>query len=179
MVKPSAFAGDLFSSRGDVFSQAHAHVSVTYPREDAMLGKAAFGVVLMSAAVFPADGPFAIDLSRYFALPARPNALVLVQVDTPKTEAILRKTIQDLQEGKPDFSTMEPELQKAIKEQAQHTADIYRHLGALQSLRYIGTQSGNDIYRAVYQNAAVTYTIRLSSSGKISLLLLQPAFPWE
>jgi hypothetical protein len=47
-----------------------------------------------------------------------------------------------LQEGKPDFSTMEPELQNAVKEQAQHTAEIYQ-------------------------------------TGKISLLLLQPAFPWE
>ena len=35
----------------------------------------------------------------------------------------------------------------------------------------------NGIYRTVYQNAAVTYTIRMSPSGKISLLLLQPAFP--
>jgi hypothetical protein len=100
-------------------------------------------------------------------------------MDTPKTEAILRKTIQDLQQGKPDFVTMEPELQNAVKDQAQHTADIYRHLGALQSLKYIGTQGGNDMYRAVYQNAPVTYAIRLSPSGKISLLLLQPAFPWE
>jgi hypothetical protein len=144
-----------------------------------MLGKAVFWVILLSAAVFASDGALAIHLTAYFAAPARPNALVLVQVDTPKTEAILRKTIQDLQEGKPDFSTMEPELQNAVKEQAQHMADIYRHLGALQLLKYIGIQGGNDIYRAVYQNAAVTYTIRLSPSGKISLLLLQPAFPWE
>jgi hypothetical protein len=47
------------------------------------------------------------------------------------------------------------------------------------TLKYIGTQGGNDLYRAVYQNAPVTYAIRLSPSGKISLLLLQPAFPWE
>ena len=74
---------------------------------------------------------------------------------------------------------MGPELQDAVKEQAQHTADNYQHLGALQSLKYIGTQGGNDMYRAVYQNAPLTYAIRLSPSGKISLLLLQPAFPWE
>jgi hypothetical protein len=62
-----------------------------------------------------------------------------------ETEAILRKTIQDLQQRKPDFSTMGPELQDAVKEQAQHTAENYRHLGALQSLKYIGTRGGNDI----------------------------------
>src|ERR1700732_2603520 len=117
-----------------------------------MLRKAVVGVTLLSAAMLAPGGAFAIHLTTYFAVPARPNALILAQSNAPKTEAILRKTIQDLQEGKPDFGTMELELQNAVKEQAQHTADIYRHLGALQSLKYIGTQGGNDIYRAVYQN---------------------------
>ena len=143
-----------------------------------MIGKLVVVLALLLSAVMVApDAAFAIQLSTWIG--AHANALVLVQMDTPKTEAILRKTIQDLQQGKPDFVTMEPELQNAVKDQAQHTADIYRHLGTLQSLKYIGTQGGNDIYRAVYQNAPVTYTIRLSPSGKISLLLLQPAFPWE
>jgi hypothetical protein len=97
----------------------------------------------------------------------------------PKSESILRKTIQDLQEGRPDFESMEPELQKVVKEQSGHTAEIYRHLGALQTLKYIGSKDGMDIYRALYQNAAVTYTIQLSPSGKVNVLLLQPAFPWE
>jgi hypothetical protein len=97
----------------------------------------------------------------------------------PQSESLLRKTIQDLQQGKPDFESMEPQLQKAVKEQSEHTASIYRHLGALQALKYIGSKDGTDLYRAVYQNAAVTYTIRLSASGKISALLLQPAFPWD
>ena len=143
-----------------------------------MIGKLVVVLALLLSAVMVApDAAFAIQLSTWIG--AHANALVLAQVDTPKTEAILRKTIQDLQQGKPDFVTMEPELQNAVKDQAQHTADIYRHLGALQSLKYIGTQGGNDMYRAVYQNAPVTYAIRLSPSGKISLLLLQPAFPWE
>ena len=143
-----------------------------------MIGKLVVVLALLLSAVMVApDAAFAIQLSTWIG--AHANALVLVQMDTPKTEAILRKTIQDLQQGKPDFVTMEPELQNAVKDQAQHTADIYRHLGALQSLKYIGTQGGNDMYRAVYQNAPVTYAIRLSPSGKISLLLLQPAFPWE
>jgi hypothetical protein len=95
------------------------------------------------------------------------------------TETILRQIIQDLQEGKPDFEKMEPELANAVKAQSKHTADIYRHLGALRTLKYLGTRDGADIYRAVYEHAAVSYTIRLSPSGKISILSLQPAFPWE
>jgi hypothetical protein len=144
-----------------------------------MLGKTVLGFLLLAVAMLGGDDAFANSLTRWFAAPTQPNLLILAQADAPKTEAILRKTIQDLQQGKPDFDTMEPELQNAVKEQAQHTADTFRHLGALQSLKYIGTRNGDDLYRAVYQNAAVTYTIRMSPSGKISLLLLQPAFPWE
>jgi hypothetical protein len=118
------------------------------------------------------------------------KALVLTQAPTqqlffvqtqgvPNSESILRKTIKDLQKGRPDFESMEPELQKVVKGQSEHTADIYRHLGALQTLKYIGSRDGIDIYRAVYQNAAFTYSIELSPSGKVSVLLLQPAFPWE
>jgi hypothetical protein len=143
-----------------------------------MIGKLVVVLALLLSTVMLApDAAFTIQLSTWIG--AHANSLFLAQVDTPKTEAILRKTIQDLQQGKPDFNTMEPQLQNAVKDQAQHTADIYQHLGALQSLKYIGTQGGTDMYRAVYQNAPVTYAIRLSPSGKISLLLLQPAFPWE
>jgi hypothetical protein len=144
-----------------------------------MLSKAILGFALLVAIAPQAGDAFANSLPGRFAVHARPRLLILTPADAAKTEPILRKTIQDLQQGKPDYDTMEPELQAAVKEQAQHTADIYRHLGPLQSLKYIGTQCGNDMYRAVYQNAPVTYTIRLSPSGKIRLLLLQPAFPWE
>ena len=106
--------------------------------------------------------------------------LILAQNQpSPKTESILRKTIEDLQQGKPDFDMMEPGLQQVVKEQSRSTADIYRHLGAFKMLKYIGTRDGADMYRGVYEHAAVTYTIRLSDSGKINALLLQPAFPWE
>jgi hypothetical protein len=142
-------------------------------------GKAVLAVALLVAVVTRADDAFANGSASWVMASVATNRLILAQADAPKSEAILRKTIADLQEGRPDFGTMESELQNAVKEQAQHTAGIYRRLGALQSLKYIGAQGGNDIYRAVYQNAAVTYSIRLSPSGKISLLLLQPAFPWE
>ena len=142
-----------------------------------MLGKVILAMTFVAAAI-PGIA-LANSAGRWFAPISPTNGLVFVQADVPKTEAILRKAIQDLQQGKPDLDSMEPGLQQAVKEQSTHTADIYRHLGSLQTLKYIGTRDGADMYRAVYQNAAVTYTIRLSPSGKISVLLLQPAFPWE
>jgi hypothetical protein len=144
-----------------------------------MFGSAVLGLTLVVAAITGASGAFASSLSSWIAASVASNRMTLAQAEASKSEAILRKTIEDLQEGKPDFSAMEPELQTATKEQEQHLTDTYRRLGALRSLKYIGTQGGNDIYRAVYQNSAVTYTIRLAPSGKISLLLLQPAFSWE
>jgi hypothetical protein len=146
-----------------------------------LLGLSPLGmsIIAVLTALFWAHGAFAIPLQTWVhRIAAAP--LILAQTETShKTEPVLRKTIRDLQEGKPDFDSMEPVLAAAVKEQAQSTADIYRHLGALKTLKYIGTRDGADIYRAVYEGAAVTYTIRLSPSGKINALLLQPAFPWE
>jgi predicted phosphatase len=123
------------------------------------------------AASSPINATLAFQLSQAFTLAQAQPA--------PTTESILRKTIKDLQQGTPDFDSMDPALQQAVKDQSQSMADIYRHLGALKTLKYIGVHNGLDIYRATYENAAVTYTIRMSPSGKIDALLLQPAFPWE
>jgi hypothetical protein len=153
------------------------NINRRYRWEDDMLGKAILAITFVAAAI-PGIA-LANSAGRWFAATVPANGLVFVQAAVPKTEAILRKAIQDLQDGKPDFDSMEPGLQQAVKEQSANTADIYRHLGSLQTLKYIGTRDGADMYRAVYQNAAATYTIQLSSSGKISVLLLQPAFPWE
>jgi hypothetical protein len=132
---------------------------------------------LATATISWATGPGSLDAAAVSRTPA--NRLILAQAQAPHaTEAILRKTIQDMQQGHPDFDSMELALQNAVKQQSEATADIYRHLGALQTLKYVATRDGADVYRAVYQNAAVTYIIRLSASGKISVLVLQPAFPW-
>jgi hypothetical protein len=143
-----------------------------------------WNVIGLTAAITVGSLASAVPVSSTAALvfkqPPRTERLVFIQTQgAPQSETVLRKVIQDLQQGKPDFESMEPELQKAVKEQSAHTADIYRHLGALKTLKYIGTKGGLDFYRAVYENAPVTYTIRLSPSGKINVLLLQPAFPWE
>ena len=146
----------------------------------AALGTASF--IAAAGAMPGADAIFARSLEAGSAARAPASRLLLAQAQTPqappRTEAILRKTIAELREGKPDFDSMEPVLQKAVKEQAASTADIFAHLGALQTLRYLETRDGSDFYRAVYQNAHVTYIIRLSDTGKISELRLMPAFPW-
>ena len=114
-----------------------------------MLGKVILAMAFVAAAI-PGIA-LANSAGRWFAPISPTNGLVFVQADVPETEAILRKAIQDLQQGKPDLDSMEPELQQAVKEQSTHTADIYRHLGSLQTLKYIGTRDGADMYRAVYQ----------------------------
>src|SRR2546421_610932 len=104
----------------------------------------AFTVLAAATAVMP-RADHASASSGWLAAQAPANRLIFVQTQTShSTEAILRKTIADLQQGKPDFDSMEPQLQSAIKEQSKSTADIYRHLGALQTLKYVATQNGAD-----------------------------------
>jgi hypothetical protein len=58
-----------------------------------MLGKTVLGFTLLATAMLGADDAFANSLTRWFAVPTRPNLLILAQADAPKSEAILRKTI--------------------------------------------------------------------------------------
>src|SRR5262245_56999714 len=92
---------------------AYDNVSLTHRRENARLGKAVLGFTLLAAAMPGAHDALANSPGRWFAAPVLPNHLIFVQADAPKTEAILRKAIEDLQQEKPDFDNMEPELQKA------------------------------------------------------------------
>ena len=142
-----------------------------------MLGKVLLAMTFVAAAI-PGIA-LANSAGRWFAPISPTNGLVFVQADVPKTEAILRKAIQDLQQGKPDLDSMEPGLQQAVKEQSIHTADIYRHLGSLQTLKYIGTRDGADMYRAVLSKRSRDIHHSIVTLWQDKRPLLQPAFPWE
>jgi hypothetical protein len=94
-----------------------------------------------------------------------------------KIESILRKTIHDMQQGRPDYESMDPDLQGTIREHLQAIAEAYRRLGSLQMLGYVGNQNREYLYRAVHENAVVTYKIEFSPSNKIAGLSLGSASP--
>ena len=91
------------------------------------------------------------------------------------TEAPLRKFIENGMKGTPDYATMAPALADAVRN-TPAALDRLKAQGALKSLAYTETGPGGmDIYRATFENGALTFRIALDANGIISGLLMGPA----
>jgi hypothetical protein len=98
------------------------------------------------------------------------------QLEAPRqTKTLLRTVIDEIQLGKLDLSRMEPTLQEAMRQQMPVAAKAFQQLGALQTIKFAGTQNGLDIYRVAFQNGATNWAIRMSDGGKIAALMFHRA----
>ena len=94
------------------------------------------------------------------------------------SEAALRKHIAAIAAGAPDYGNMTAALQEAVRNQLPAMKESFKEYGALQSLEFKGVSAaGADKYLATYQNGKqAEWFIALEASGKISGLLVRPAF---
>jgi pimeloyl-ACP methyl ester carboxylesterase len=90
------------------------------------------------------------------------------------TESVLREIIRQLREGNPDYSTLEPQLEQAIRQQLPSVRALLDKLGALQRVEFIGNQNGADLYRGVFANGVTIWAIAMSPSSKIAALSFRP-----
>jgi hypothetical protein len=92
----------------------------------------------------------------------------------PQTETVLRSIISELQQGRPDYSRMEPMIQMFIQQQLPNSSKLLQKFGALQKVEFLETRDGTDMFRVDFLNGPTTWSIRLSNSGKIAELTLRP-----
>jgi uncharacterized protein len=103
------------------------------------------------------------------------HRLMIAQTESQHpTEAVLREIIAQLRAGNPDYATLEPALEQAIRQQMPNIRALLDQLGPLQRLDFIGTQSGLDLYRGVFANGATIWAIGMSPARKIAALSLRP-----
>ena len=76
----------------------------------------------------------------------------------PAAEATLRQAISEIQRRKPDYAAMSPELARFVRDQVASDKAFLAPLGALQSLRYVGSLPRPDFYRASFQNGSLCAT---------------------
>lgn len=94
----------------------------------------------------------------------------------PRAEAALRKLIDGLRSGKPDYDAMSSGLAAATRQQLPQLQASVTRLGALQSLTFKGVaNSGHDIFVAKFENGALEYRILLASDGKVESATVRPA----
>ena len=97
------------------------------------------------------------------------------QTAAPGSEAALRRMIEELRAGKPNYDLMSPSLAAATRRQLPQLQSTIVGLGALQALNFTAVgPAGPDIYRVKFEKGALEYRIWLAPDGKIDSAGVRP-----
>ncbi len=97
------------------------------------------------------------------------------QSANPGTEAALRRLIDGLTSGKPDYQEMTASLAEATRSQLPDLHSGHQELGAVQSVRFLGVgHHGDDVYTVRHAHGASHWRIGLDANGKISMAWVSP-----
>jgi hypothetical protein len=111
-----------------------------------------------------------IDEADVKNLEAAREARIANKTPSPGTEDSLRRFIDSMQRGQPNYDEMTPLLAAANRSQVSRTGPRMQSLGALKSItfRTVNAQ-GFDVYDATFEQGRVEFTIApLTSDGKVT-----------
>ena len=98
------------------------------------------------------------------------------QTAAPGSEAALRRMIQEIQAGKPNYDLMSSGLAQATRQQLSGLQPMIVALGALQSVTFKGVGPGGaDIYQLTFEKGSLDYRIWLAADGKVESANLRPS----
>lgn len=97
------------------------------------------------------------------------------QKQSPGTEAALRRNIEGLQRGEPDYEMMSPQLADITRQQLPELKATMAQLGALQSVTFTGVgPAGADIYQVKFEHGTTEWRIMLGPDGKAVSIGFRP-----
>jgi CubicO group peptidase (beta-lactamase class C family) len=97
------------------------------------------------------------------------------QTAAPGGEVIVRKMIEDIRGGKPNFDLMSPGLANVTRQQLPQLQGSMVALGALQTVTFKGVGPGGaDIYLCKFENGSIEYRIWLGVDGKLESANVRP-----
>jgi hypothetical protein len=98
------------------------------------------------------------------------------QTAQPGSEAALRKLIEGLAAGMPDYAAMTPEFAAQTKQQIRFLQPGAAAAGAIQRIDFAGIDTeGRNIYQVHQANGTTNARIALDADGKVEFALLRPA----
>lgn len=98
-------------------------------------------------------------------------AKVRNKTQDPATEAALRRTIDEIRAGKPDYDRMSPTLAFITKLQLSDLHGAVNGWGALKSITFKGVGPGGaDIYDVEFDNHATEWRILLGADGRSEII---------
>ena len=97
------------------------------------------------------------------------------QTPAAGSAAALRKMVEDLAAGKPDYDSMSPGLANATRQQLPQIQAQMNQFGKLQSIVFTAVgPAGPDIYSVRFEKGALEYRIWLGIDGKIDAANAHP-----
>lgn len=103
---------------------------------------------------------------------------VKAQVASEDSEAALRRVIEELRRGEPDYDRMSSALARRTRRQITEEQATIANLGALQSLTFTGVgAAGPDIYRAIFAEGTLEWRIWLNLEGRIDFFTYRALVP--
>ena len=98
------------------------------------------------------------------------------QTAAPGSEGAVRRMIDELRTGKPNYDLMSPGLAEATRQQLPRLQSMIAAMGALQSVIFKGVGPGGaDIYQVNFEKNSVDYRIWLGADGKVDSANLRPS----
>jgi CubicO group peptidase (beta-lactamase class C family) len=98
------------------------------------------------------------------------------QTPAPGSEAALRRMIDEIRAGKPNYDLMSPGLAEATRQQLSRLQSMLSSQGSLQSITFKGVGPGGaDIYQVKFEKGSFDYRIWLAPDGKIDNANVRPS----
>jgi CubicO group peptidase (beta-lactamase class C family) len=92
------------------------------------------------------------------------------------SEAAVKRMVEGLIAGKPDYDMMSPGLASATRQQLTGIQSTFAGFGALQSITFKGVGTGGaDIYQVKFEKASIDYRIWLAPDGKVESANFRPS----
>ena len=106
-----------------------------------------------------ARGPQLADLQRRFDQ----------RIPSPGTEASMRRYIESLETGTPNYNEMEPALAAVVRRELPTISKMIKQMGEFRSLTFKGVgYDGRDVYYVTFANGLIEWRIApLSADGKV------------
>jgi bla regulator protein blaR1 len=116
-----------------------------------------------------------IDAATAQQIAARTDEKVKSQSASPGTEAAVRRFVDGIISGKPNYDEMSPAVADATRDQLPKLQAGLAQLGAVKSVKFLGVGSqGEDVYTVWQENGSSHWRIALDSKGTISTAWVTP-----
>ena len=157
----------IFPESETMFFLKVVDAQLEFPKDDGS-GKASQLILHQNGRDMPAKRMDEAETKRAMDAAAAVAKRIKDQTAAPGSDAALRKMIEDMREGKPDYDSMSAGLANATRQQMAQIQPAIVQLGAIQSLTFKGVGPlGPDIYEVKFEKGSLEYRIWLSPDGKV------------